>query len=107
MTEGDGISDSRADHGDAKNWAGQVGARREELSLKALFTEELGVVVQVLTSQRSAVLQILREHGLSKHSHVIGKTRPLGTLGTGQGALSVWRDALNVHVWKPALQHIT
>jgi len=38
----------------------------------------------------------LREHGLSKHSHVIGKTRPLGTLGTGQGALSVWRDAKEV-----------
>ena len=96
MTEGDGISDSRADHGDAKNWAGQVGARREELTLKALFNEELGVVVQVRTDQRSLVLQVLRDHGLSKHSHVIGKTRPLGTLGTGHGALSVWRDAKEV-----------
>jgi len=30
VTEGDGISDSRMDVGDSKNWAGQVGARREE-----------------------------------------------------------------------------
>ena len=27
VTEGDGISDSRAEYGDSKNWAGQVGAR--------------------------------------------------------------------------------
>jgi phosphoribosylformylglycinamidine (FGAM) synthase-like enzyme len=49
VTEGDGITDSRAEYGDAKNWAGQVSARREELTLKALFSEELGVVLQVAT----------------------------------------------------------
>ena len=47
VTEGDGIADSRADYGDAKNWAQQVSARREELTLRALFNEELGAVVQV------------------------------------------------------------
>ena len=52
VTEGDGISDSRMDVGDSKNWAGQVGARREELTLKALFSEELGVVLQVRTAER-------------------------------------------------------
>jgi phosphoribosylformylglycinamidine synthase len=97
MTEGDGITDSRADHGDAKNWANQVSGRREELTLKALFNEELGVVVQVRTADRSTVLQILREHSLSKHSHVIGKTRPHNaSLDSGKGALSVWRDAKEV-----------
>ena len=97
VTEGDGIADSRADHGDAKNWAGQVSSRREELTLKALFNEELGVVVQVRTTDRSAVLQVLREQGLSKHSHVIGKTRPASSpMGHGQGALSVWRDAKEI-----------
>jgi len=75
VTEGDGISDSRAEVGDAKNWAGQVGARREELTLKALFSEELGVLLQVKTDDRNAVMQTLREHGLSKHSHFVGKTR--------------------------------
>ena len=93
VTEGDGISDSRADHGDAKNWAGQVSARRDELTLKALFNEELGLVLQVRTSERNAVIQTLREHGLSKHPHVIGKTRPVqSTIQKGVGELTIWRD---------------
>ena len=101
VTEGDGISDSRADHGDAKNWAGQVSARREELTLKALFNEELGVVLQVRTAERNAVLQTLREHGLSKHTHVIGKTRPVqSTVQKGVGELSVWRDTKEVFAAK-------
>jgi len=66
VTEGDGITDSRAEHGDSKNWASQVSARRNELTLKALFNEELGVVLQVRTEDRSAVMQVLREHGLSR-----------------------------------------
>ena len=101
VTEGDGITDSRADHGDAKNWAGQVSARREELTLKALFNEELGVVLQVRTAERNAVLQTLREHGLSKHTHVIGKTRPThSTITKGVGELSIWRDTKEVFVAK-------
>ena len=101
VTEGDGITDSRADHGDAKNWAGQVSARREELTLKALFNEELGVVIQVRTADRNAVLQTLREHGLSKHTHVIGKTRPVqSTIQKGVGELSIWRDTKEVFTAK-------
>ncbi|NIC42185.1 phosphoribosylformylglycinamidine synthase [Aquabacterium sp. A08] len=93
VTEGDGIHDSRMDTGDAKNWAAQVSARREELTLKALFNEELGVVLQVKTAQRNAVMQTLREHGLSKHSHFIGKTRPASSpIDLGKGELQVWRD---------------
>ena len=101
VTEGDGISDSRADVGDSKNWAGQVSARREELTLKALFNEELGVVLQVRTAQRDAVLQTLREHGLSRHSHVIGKTRPAdSSIQSGVGEVQVWRDAKAVFAAK-------
>jgi len=93
VTEGDGISDSRAEMGDAKNWTKQVSARREELTLKALFNEELGVVLQVRTDQRNEVMQVLREHGLSKHSHFIGKTRPASSsIDAGKGELQVWRD---------------
>ncbi|MBL8388684.1 MAG: phosphoribosylformylglycinamidine synthase [Hydrogenophaga sp.] len=93
VTEGDGISDSRMDSGDAKNWAQQVSARREELTLKALFSEELGVVLQVKTEDRNAVMQTLREHGLSKHSHFVGKTRPASSsIDVGKGELQVWRD---------------
>jgi phosphoribosylformylglycinamidine synthase len=86
VTEGDGISDSRAEYGDSKNWATQVGARRAELSLRALFSEELGAVIQVPTAQRNEVMQTLREHGLSKHSHFIGKPND-------KGLVEIWRDA--------------
>ena len=97
VTEGDGITDSRADHGDAKNWAQQVSARRNELTLKALFNEELGVIIQINTQDRAAVMQTLRDHGLSKHSHVIGKTRPVqSTVQKGVGALSIWRDTQEI-----------
>ena len=93
ITEGDGITDSRADHGDAKNWAQQISARRDELTLKALFNEELGVVIQIDTQDRAEVMQVLRDHGLSKHSHVIGKTRPQhASIAKGVGAFSIWRD---------------
>jgi phosphoribosylformylglycinamidine synthase len=93
LLEGDGISDSRMDTGDSKNWASQVSARREELTLKALFNEELGVVIQVRTEARNAVMQTLREHGLSRFSHFIGKTRPQhASLEVGKGEIQVWRD---------------
>jgi phosphoribosylformylglycinamidine synthase len=97
LTEGDGISDSRAEYGDSKNWASQVSARREELTLQALFNEELGVVIQVRTAERNGVMQSLRAHGLSAHSHFIGKTRPAhAALDDGKGELSIWRDTKKV-----------
>jgi phosphoribosylformylglycinamidine synthase len=89
VTEGDGISDSRADMGDSKNWAAQVGARREELTLRALFSEELGALIQVRAADRDAVMQVLRSHGLSRHSHVVAKPN-----ATRQ--MEVWRDAKKV-----------
>ncbi len=106
VTEGDGISDSRADYGDAKNWAAQVGPRRDELTLKALFNEELGVLLQVRTGERDAVMQVLREHGLSKHSHFIGKTRPASSsIEAGKGEVQVWRDTKVVFSAKLADLH--
>ncbi|HEX7437712.1 MAG TPA: phosphoribosylformylglycinamidine synthase, partial [Caldimonas sp.] len=85
VTEGDGIADSRAEYGDSKNWATQVSARREELTLRALFNEELGAVIQVPSARRDEALQVLRTFGLSRHSHVIGKTN-------ARGVVEVWRD---------------
>ena len=86
VLEGDGISDSRAEHGDAKNWATQVGARRAERTLQALFNEELGAVIQVPTAVRNEVMQTLREFGLSRLSHFIGKPNDTQVV-------EVWRDA--------------
>ncbi len=101
LVEGDGISDSRMEHGDSKNWAAQVSVRRDELTLQALFNEELGAVIQVRTEARSAVMQVLRAHGLSKHSHVVGKTRPASSaLDDGKGEIQVWRDTKKVFAAK-------
>jgi phosphoribosylformylglycinamidine synthase len=85
VTQGDGIADSRAEFGDSKNWASQVGERRNELTLQALFTEELGAVIQVRRADRDAVIGVLRAHGLSRHSHVIGQPNE-------RGVVEVWRD---------------
>jgi phosphoribosylformylglycinamidine synthase len=89
VTEGTGIADSRADAGDSKNWAAQVAERRNEQTLKALFNEELGAVLQVPAAQRDAAIGVLRAHGLSAHSHVIGKPND-------RGVVEVWRDAKSV-----------
>jgi len=106
VTEGDGIADSRMDQGDAKNWASQVSGRRNELTLKALFSEELGVLLQVRTTDRDAVMQVLREHQLSQHSHVVGKTRPVdSTITAGIGEVQVWRDAKSIFSAKLADLH--
>ncbi len=86
VLEGDGIHNSRAEYGDAKNWAAQVGARRAERTLQALFNEELGAVIQVPTAVRNEVMQTLREFGLSRLSHFIGKPND-------KRVVEVWRDA--------------
>jgi len=86
VTEGDGIGDSRAEYGDSKNWASQISSRREQLTLEALFNEELGAVIQVKTAERDAVMTTLRAHGLSRWSHTIGKPND-------RGVVEIWRDA--------------
>ena len=62
-----------ADTGDAKNWAEQVAPRRNEQTLRALFNEELGAVIQVRAEQKSLVMDILRSYNLGACSHIIGK----------------------------------
>ncbi len=89
VTQGDGIQDSRAEYGDSKNWASQMGVRRDELTLRALFNEELGAVLQVRRSDRDAAMAVLRQHGLSTHSHVVGQPND-------RGVVEVWRDAKSV-----------
>ncbi len=82
-------AESLPDEGDAKNWAQQVAARRDDLTLRALFNEEPGVVLQVRLEQRDAAMRILRAHGLSACSHVVAQV--------GDGAqLEVWRDSRRV-----------
>ncbi len=77
------------DYGDAKNWAEQISGLRHEQTLRALFNEELGVVIQVSRNQRDQVFSILRKHQLSAFSHVIGKPNT-------NGQIEIWRDAKKI-----------
>ena len=78
------------DYGDAKDWAKQTSGRRADRTLRALFAEELGAVVQVRATERDAVLGALREHGLGACSHVIGKLNE-------REVIEVYRDAKKVY----------
>jgi phosphoribosylformylglycinamidine synthase len=75
-----------ADWGDFKIRPEQVAVQRDEITVKALFNEELGAVVQVPADKRNEVLGKLREAGLSQCSTVIGKPNTKGTF-------DVYRDA--------------
>lgn len=79
-----------SDYGDAKDWAKQTSGRREDRTIRALFSEELGAVVQVRAEDRDAVLIALREHGLSACSHVIGKPNEHDTI-------EIYRDAKKIY----------
>jgi phosphoribosylformylglycinamidine synthase len=69
-----------SDHGDAKNWTAQVGERRNEMTLRALFNEELGAVIQVRYDERSDVMNVLRSFDLGACSHIIGKVNDRGMI---------------------------
>ena len=81
--------DHESDYGDAKNWAKQVSGRRDENTLRALFNEELGLVIQIKRSDRDDVFDILRHYQLSSFSNVIGKVNQ-------KDVIEIWRDAQQI-----------
>ncbi|MDO9421200.1 MAG: phosphoribosylformylglycinamidine synthase [Herminiimonas sp.] len=62
-----------SDGGDAKNWTSQIAERRNDMTLRALFNEELGAVIQVRAAEKSDVMNVLREYNLGACSHIVGK----------------------------------
>jgi phosphoribosylformylglycinamidine synthase len=86
--EGEHASDS----GEAKNWTTQVGARRNEMTLRALFSEELGAVIQVRADQKSDVMDVLRSHNLGACSHIIGKPNERDTIDFMRDAKTVFKQ---------------
>src|SRR5699024_1743781 len=68
------------DWGDYKIRPEQVQVQRDESTIKALFNEELGAVIQVRAEDRDAVLQLLRDVGLSLCSHAIGTLNDKDTI---------------------------
>ncbi|CAM4084002.1 phosphoribosylformylglycinamidine synthase [Bordetella muralis] len=81
-----------ADWGDYKIRPEQVAVQRDELTLKALFTEEAGAVIQVPASERDAVMQVLRGAGLSAHSHVIGGLNDTDTVEFYRDGKKIWSE---------------
>ena len=97
LTPTSAANDGRIDSGEAKNWGQQISGLRHEQTLRALFNEALGVVLQVRSGERSAVMQVLREHDLGACSHFIGTVRAeSSSLDMGKGQLSIWRDAQQI-----------
>ncbi|HET8710008.1 MAG TPA: phosphoribosylformylglycinamidine synthase, partial [Spongiibacteraceae bacterium] len=57
-------------------------------ALSALFSEELGAVLQIARDQRTAVLDVFKQYGLDNLVHVIGGAKP------GAALQFKWRDAI-------------
>jgi phosphoribosylformylglycinamidine synthase len=94
VTEGDGISDSRMDTGDAKNWAQQVSAPPRRAHAQGAVQRRTG------RGAASAHRRAQRRHADPARawpvqcSHFVGKTRPQSSpIDAGKGELQVWRDA--------------
>jgi phosphoribosylformylglycinamidine synthase len=66
--------DAAADDVDAfkRDAEEQLAGRAKDLALEALFSEELGAVLQIRAADRSRVMDALRAAGLGEHSHLIG-----------------------------------
>lgn len=79
-----------ADWGDFKIRPEQVAVQRDELTLKALFNEEAGAVIQVPAAERDAVMQVLRAAGLSAHAHVIGMPNTTDEIEVFRDAKRIW-----------------
>lgn len=79
-----------ADWGDYKIRPDQVKVQRDEATIKALFCEEAGAVIQVRAADRDAVLQVLRGAGLSVQSHVIGGLNDSDTVEFFRDGKKVW-----------------
>ncbi len=51
----------------------QLAGRAKDLALAALFSEELGAVLQIRAADRGRVMEVLRRAGLAQWSHVVGQ----------------------------------
>jgi phosphoribosylformylglycinamidine synthase len=85
-------SEHAADWGDSKNWTTQVAERRNEMTLQALFNEELGAVIQVRAEEKSDVMNVLRTHNFGACSHIIGKPNERDVIEITRDAKSIYKQ---------------
>ncbi len=102
------IDPHASDWGDFKIRPQQVEVQRAELVMRALFSEEIGAVIQVARSERDRMLGLLREHGLSAHAHVIGSPNERDVVEVLSDARCVFRmeRARLQRVWSETSQQI-
>jgi len=71
-----------------RNAGEQLAGRVQDLAMAALFSEELGALVQIRAVDRARVMQVLREAGLAPWSHVVGQLNPRDEIRVVRN----WRD---------------
>ncbi len=79
-----------SDWGDFKIRPEQVAVRRNELTQRALFNEELGLVLQVREADLGAVMEAARAAELGAVTHVVGRPQ---TGRDTRDVIEVWSDA--------------
>ena len=83
------IDPNTSDAGDFKINGVQMQVQRQEALIKALFNEELGMLIQIRKDDTSAVMDVLRAHGLGAHSHIVGQVI---NAEQAKAEFSVWQD---------------
>jgi len=68
----------------------QIAGRLRDRIIAALFTEELGAVLQIRLADRAAVMQTLRDVGLGPCSHAIGTTNTADAIRISRNAKAVF-----------------
>ncbi len=79
----------------------QLAGRAKDLALAALFSEELGAVLQIRVADRVRVMAALREAGLDECSHIVGQLNARDEIRITRNAKAVFtgkRDHLQ-RVW--------
>ncbi len=79
----------------------QLAGRANDLALAALFSEELGAVLQIRAADRPRVMAALRESGLGECSHIVGQLNARDEIRVTRNAKTVFtgkRDHLQ-RVW--------
>jgi phosphoribosylformylglycinamidine synthase len=77
------------DWGDYKIRPEQMTVRRNEQTLRALFNEELGLILQVRRREQSEAMNVLRAEGLGAISHIVARPNE-------RDVIEVWRDAKSI-----------
>ena len=86
------IDEFAKDWGDFKIKADQVSTRRQDLTLNALFNEELGVILQTTKKKRAELLKTFRDFGLAARAFEIGSLNDTDEIVLYRDAKCIYRQ---------------